>query len=272
VSVLEKEFELTVNKDETGYIAIHLQTAIERRNGTRKPKRCVIVCGTGKGSAVLLKFKLRDYFGSLLEIVETIGYYEWKNYLVPKDIDFIISTISTNLETSIPVIVVNHILSYPDLERIQKAFIQKNNYQLLYSIIRKELICLQSTFSTREEVIEFLSSKTVEMGLADSQFEQEVKRREDFSPTAFGNLVALPHPLKNVSTQTFLAFCTLKKPIIWGTVPVQFVCLFSIKRSNKEDLQYLYDYLYGLLNDREKVHNLVQAENAEEFLEKMMIN
>ncbi|MDR4948072.1 BglG family transcription antiterminator [Neobacillus cucumis] len=272
VSVLEKEFELTVNKDETGYIAIHLQTAIERRNGTSNPKRCVIVCGTGKGSAVLLKFKLMDYFGSLLEIVDTIGYYEWKNYLVPPDIDFIISTISTNLETSIPVIVVNHILSYPDLERIQKTFFQKNNPSLLCSIIRKELLFLQSTLSTREEVIEFLSSKTVEMGLVDSQFEQEVKKREDFSPTAFGNLVALPHPLKNVSTQTFLAFCTLKKPIIWGTVSVQFVCLFSIKKSNKEDLQDLYDYLYGLLNDREKVQNLIQAENTEEFLEKLMIN
>jgi lichenan operon transcriptional antiterminator len=269
VSVLEKEFNLNINKDETGYIAIHLQTAIERKNGTRDPKRCIIVCGTGKGSALLLKFKIRDFFGSLIEVVDTIGYYEWKKYPLPKNIDFIISTISADLGSSIPVIVVNHILGAPDFERIQKTFFHNNNLPQLGSILKRELLFLQSTLSTREEVIAFLSSKIVERGLADNQFEQEVRKREDFSPTAYGNLVAIPHPLKNVSTQTFVSFCTLKKPIIWGTESVQLVCLFSVKQNNKEDLQHLYDFLYGVLNDRDKVNKLVQAGTTEVFLEKL---
>jgi lichenan operon transcriptional antiterminator len=271
VSVLEKEFNLRINKDEIGFIAIHLQASMERKNGIRDPKRCLILCGTGKGSAVLLKYKLKDYFGGLLEVVDTIGYYEWKNYKLPSHIDFIISTISTDLESTVPVIEVNHILGSTDYKRIQEAFFENYKEPMLRSVISDDLVFLQRPFETREEVIDFLSRQVVDQGLADDEFKKSVMERETFTPTAFGNLVAIPHPIKNISNQTFLAFCTLPKPITWGDSPVQFVCLFSIKQNNKEDLQYLYDFLYDVLNDKKIINQLIEARTKEEFLKKLIV-
>lgn len=267
VSILEKELKLSINKEETGFIAIHLQAAMERINGTRDSKRCLIVCGTGKGSAVLLKYKLRDYFGGLLEVVDTIGYYDWRNYSISSNIDFIITTISVHLETTLPVLRVHHILGDPDFERIQEAFFQKRKTEL--SFIERNLVFLQTSLKNKEEVIHFLSNKVVEQGLADPEFEQAVLEREKFMETAFGNLVAIPHPIQNISTKTFLSFCTLPKPILWGTAPVQLVCLFSVKQNNKEDLQYLYDFLYEVLNDKDLVSKLVKIETVQAFLDKL---
>ena len=40
--------------------------------------------------------------------------------------------------------------------------------------------------------------------------------RESTSPTAVGNLVAIPHPMQLLSEETFLMFCTLNKAVDWG--------------------------------------------------------
>lgn len=270
VSVLEKKLLLNINKDETGFLAIHLQAAIERKNDSRCSKRCLIICGTGQGSAVLLKYKLGDYFGELLEVVDTIGYYNWRDYCMPPNIDFIITTLSMNIDAPIPVLRVNHILGTPDFDRIQKAFFQNKNEQLLTNVIQKDLIFLQRSFLSREEVIHFLCNHVKEQGLAGDDFEQLVVERENFTETAFGNFVAIPHPMRNSSIKTFLSFCTLTKPILWGGNPVQFVCLFSVMQNNKEDLQYLYDFFYHVLNDKEKVIQLVKANSIKDFIEKLM--
>ena len=39
--------------------------------------------------------------------------------------------------------------------------------------------------------------------------------RENTSPTAVGNLVAIPHPMQLLSAETFLMFCTLEKAVDW---------------------------------------------------------
>lgn len=66
--------------------------------------------------------------------------------------------------------------------------------------------------------------------------------RENTSPTAVGNLVAIPHPMQLLSAETFLMFCTLEKAVDWGDKKVQVIILFSVKRNNNEDLQRLYDF------------------------------
>ena len=40
--------------------------------------------------------------------------------------------------------------------------------------------------------------------------------KENTSPTAVGNSVAIPHPMQLLSEETFLMFCTLEKAVDWG--------------------------------------------------------
>lgn len=55
-------------------------------------------------------------------------------------------------------------------------------------------------------VIHFLSDKLVEKGYADKRFESLVLNREIMAPTAFGNLFAMPHPIKKKDLKIKLLF------------------------------------------------------------------
>ncbi len=83
--------------------------------------------------------------------------------------------------------------------------------------------------------------------------------RENTSPTAVGNLVAIPHPMQSYEEKTFLMFCTLDKAVDWGDKKVQVIILFSVKRNNNEDLQKLYDFLYDIMSNQNTIEKLAQA-------------
>ncbi len=51
-----------MHETEIGYLALHIGGAIERRKIINQPKRCLIVCASGVGSAKLLSYKLQATF------------------------------------------------------------------------------------------------------------------------------------------------------------------------------------------------------------------
>ncbi|MFP3122069.1 BglG family transcription antiterminator [Ectobacillus funiculus] len=263
-NVIGGKINKEIEESETGYLAIHLGAAIERLKKTRKQKRCLIVCATGKGSAQLLKYKLIEHFGGLLDVVDVTSYYELKDCVLEMHIDFIISTVTIDFDLPVPVTKVNTILGKDDVSKVRKNLYEQHSEDIS-SHVKSELIFLQQHMDSREEVIQFLSDKIVKLNLASHTLCSSVLEREACSSTAFGNLVAIPHPIKNISKETFVAFCSLVKPIDWGGTPVQLVCLFSVKENNTSDLQYLYDFLYNILDNNSTVDKMISCVNQKEF-------
>ncbi len=261
--VIAEEMKLQINDDEVGYLAIHIGSAIERRNMERKPARCLIVCASGVGSAVLLSSKLKAKFGTKLEIGGTSEYYKLKDIDL-FSYDFVISTIPIKEKLPIPVIVMDTFLSGQDYNKIEGLIGNQRGYALTY--LQEELVFLQENFQSREDVLRFLSAKIVECGLAEDGFLDSIKRREDFSSTAFGNLVAIPHPEAPLTEKTFWSICTLKKPIKWGGQKVQFICLLSVEKDSTGDFREMYELLGSIVNDSEKVRQLLKCNSFGELV------
>ncbi|QKE74811.1 transcription antiterminator [Arthrobacter citreus] len=262
--VISDKINKEIEEGETGYLAIHLGASIERQKKNRKQKRCLIVCATGKGSAQLLKYKLIEHFGGTLDIVDIVSYYNLKDSILEGQIDFIISTVTIDQDITVPVIKVNTILGKDDVSKIKNKIFQQHSGDISVHV-KSELVFLQQQMDSREEVIRFLSDKIVDLQLGDAPFCASVMEREACSSTAFGNLVAIPHPIKNMSHETFIAFCTLAKPVDWGGTPVQLICLFSVQKDNKSDLQYLYDFLYNILDNKSTVDKIIGCTSHKEF-------
>ncbi|TDL67496.1 transcription antiterminator [Rhodococcus qingshengii] len=262
--VLKKELEIDIDENEVGYLALHIGAAIERRAIHTEPKRCMIVCASGVGSARLLSYKLQSKFGGKLEIVGTTEYYKLNE--VPFDsLDFIVSTIPIKESLPVPVIVVNTFLGGNDFEKVEKVIEERKHGTLEYT--KKELVFLQEKFETKEEVLYFLSEKLEKLGLVDSTFIDAVFEREALSPTSFGNLVAIPHPITQKTDSTFWAICTLQKPIEWGGKRVQFICLLSIEKNSSTYLQKMYALLVKIVEDIQIVQQLLKCKTYDEFLE-----
>lgn len=261
--VVEAYTGVEINESEVGYLALHFGAAIERKKIDTGPKRCLIVCASGFGTARLILYKLKNHFGKSLEVIDSTEYYKLHQCDL-RGIDFIVSSIPITDQLPIPVIEVNAILGEHDLAKIEKFVLDKK--QPLHAYFKPDLLFLGQRFTSKEEVLTFLDTTLRKKKLVGSGFLQSVYERESVAPTSFGNLVAIPHPLTPKSKQTFLAVCTLEKPIMWSDKPVQFVCLLCVKKNSQEDLQAMYEVFGKIIDDRSIVHKLVKAQSYDQFM------
>ncbi|PKR84126.1 BglG family transcription antiterminator [Heyndrickxia camelliae] len=260
---IEEQTGTKMNENEVGYLALHLGAAIERQKMKSGPKRCIIVCASGLGTAQLIYYKLKNQFGDILDVVGTTEYYNLKQYNL-RDIDFVVSSIPISAELPVPVVEINAILGESDLAKIEKLL--ANQISVVEQYFRPELMFLGEDFISKEAVLEFLYIKLLKMGLVEPTFLEAVYERENVAPTAFGNLVAIPHPITPKSHQTFLTVCTLKKPIQWGEKLVQFICIINVKKNSQEDLQSMYELLGKIIDSSSIVQKLIKAKDYHEFI------
>lgn len=260
---IEEETGTEINENEVGYLALHIGAAIERSKLKSGPKRCLIVCASGLGTAQLIYYKLKSQFGRNLDVVGTTEYYKLNQYNL-HEVDFIISSIPIAEELPAPVIEVNAIMGDNDLRKIESHIVDRKEDVDTY--FRKDLMFLRKNFTTKEAALEFLHKTLYGKGLVDKHFLDAIYERENVAPTAFGNLVAIPHPIAPKSEQTFLAVCTLEKPIMWQDKPVQLICVLSVKKNSQEDLQAMYDQLGKIIDNSSMVQKLIKAKTAEEFM------
>src|SRR5699024_11482168 len=68
ILAIEKHTGTKIDENEVGYLALHIGAAIERRKLKSGPKRCLIVCASGLGTAQLISYKLKSHFGKSLDV------------------------------------------------------------------------------------------------------------------------------------------------------------------------------------------------------------
>ncbi|AYW47967.1 PTS fructose transporter subunit IIA [Tetragenococcus osmophilus] len=262
--VIKETLGITIDENEIGYIALHFEAALERKGKSAKnKKRCLIVCASGLGTAQLLLLKLKNQFPNELNILGTTEYYELKKQPL-YDIDFIISTIPIPEKLPVPVIQISTLLGNQDVSKIEKLV--HHDFEIIENYMRKSFTYLKRDFSSKEEVIYFLGDRLMEDGIVNSNFIHSVLERENYSPTSFGNLVAIPHPMDPQVNDTFWSIVTLKQPIQWDDKPVQFICLLNVSKQNQmEESKPMYDVLMKLLDNRRIIHRLLQCETYEEL-------
>lgn len=262
--VLKKELGYDIKENEIAYLALHIGAALERKKAIINKKRCMIVCASGVGSASLLYYKLKSQFHADLDIIGTTELYKVKDLDFTK-IDLIISTIPIKEELPVSVIQVNTILGEKDYTKINQQLFVREDHKNISVYMKEELVFLQKNFDTKEETLCFLEKELMKTGLIDSEFMKSVKERETVSPTCFGNLVAIPHPIVPQTEETFWAFCTLQKPIDWGGKNVQFICLLSVQKNTTGDIQNMYDVIGDILDSTQMVQQLIKCTNFPEF-------
>ncbi|WP_117161110.1 BglG family transcription antiterminator [Paraliobacillus sp. X-1268] len=263
--VIEHEHNILIDENEIGYIALHFGAAIERTKLQVKPKRCLIVCTTGRGSSQLLLYKMRAKFGNQLTIIGATELHNLPKYN-EDDIDFIVSTVTLPDSVNIPYIVVSTLLGSGELDKITQV-IEDRSISLIDKYLDPNLIYLHLSCSTPIDVITFLGNELVKQGRAKEGIIASIMERENAASTSYGNLVAIPHPLIPKSDQTFWTLATLEKPIDWAGSMVQFVCLLHVADENQEKLEPMYKNLIKFVDSRETIKQLINCENKQEVLD-----
>ena len=263
-NVLEKIYKKPVSDSEIGYFALHFNLALERKKKIINKKNIVIVCSSGRGTAKLLAYRFQEEFDKYLNKVITTDILNLRN-IDFKNIDYVITTVPIDFQIPVPILEITCFLEDLELETI-KDFFKKNNNQSLLDFLDPELYITDVDFSSKEEVINYMVKqiKQVKPRVPDN-FYEAIMKREKLSPTEFGNMVALPHPYKVITEDTFICLVILKKPIVWNKKKVQLIYLMSVTNQENRDLQYIYKVTSKLFTNKKYIKDLVQNKDYNMF-------
>lgn len=275
--VIQRKKNLVVNEDEIGYISLHLEAAVGRMENEKRPevRNIAIVCASGIGTAKLLEASIKSELPGL-EIVGTFPSYSLRD-MNHEEVDLILSTIPVQDSGSIPALHINPILTKKDMEKI-KEFVRGQSasnvadtlVSRLEKLINKQLFFPSLKGGDPSDIIRLMSSKLYEMGYVDEFFEKSVLEREHISPTALGNLVAIPHPLNPNAKGSCIAIGVLEKPISWGDQSVQLVFLLALNKNEKEEYSQLFNHLWEIVQNKRLVDDLCSVKEFSLFMEQFL--
>ena len=123
---------------------------------------------------------------------------------------------------------------------------------------------------TKEEALKELVSRVEKLHPLPDGFYEAVCKREKMAHTCMGNRVAMPHPCKVLTEDTFVSVAILKEPIQWDEVhEVQAVFLVSVSRQKKKQLQEFYATTARLLLDEQRIGQLIQERTYQSLTENL---
>lgn len=263
-NVIEKKYKKSVSDNEIGYFALHFNLALERKKNKIDKKNIVIVCGSGRGTAKLLSYQFKEEFDKYLNKVVTTDILNLRN-MDFKDIDYVMTTVPISFSIPVPIIEITCFLEDSELEVI-KDFFKQDNKQSLLNYLDSKLFITNVGLNSKEEVLKYMVKKIKEVkpNLPEN-FYEAIMEREKLSPTEFGNMIALPHPYKVITEDTFISVLILNKPIIWDKKKIQMIYLMSITNKEGRDLQYLYKVTSKLFANKKYIKDLIQSKDYHMF-------
>lgn len=278
--------KFNISIDEWAYISLHLMAAMERYANRQKTK-VLVVCATGFGSAQMLKTRLEKELSGLLNIIDVISYYELNEEKM-SDIDLIISSISlNNVVFPVPVVHVSVFLSREDVDKIKDYVDQTTELnqsfnrqahsnqdeleklQLFDHCFSKEQFLLINKTIKKEDLVGKMIEQLKEYNGASfkQQFIEQIKLRNSYSPTVFGENIAFPHPMTPQSYDEQIVVAIIPEGLYWDEEhpAVNFVFLMSPSKIKNEHIKLVSPILVKLLEDTASQQQLLANPNFNEF-------
>lgn len=266
--VLRQHFGKMIEEEEIGYFALHFNLALERKKKVLDKKNILIVCGTGRGTAQLLLFRFQENFGKYLDVIDTCDVLSVKNKDFSK-IDYVVTTVPLTTSIPVPILEIKSLMGETDIKKVHR-FLTKGENSFVEKYFTKDLFFSEVEVSTKEEAIQYMVNK-IQYLRADipTDFYKAILKREKQATTEFGNLIAIPHPWKAMSEDTFVCVCILKKPIIWNEKKVQLIYMTSMETNSDRDLMIFYKVTSKLLVNRNYVEEIIQRKSFD-FMIKLL--
>lgn len=266
--IVRERVQIVFSENEIGYIALHFGAAMSRNHIKEADvsKKIVIVGLVGFGMSMMLKTKLKEFFRNRINILAVLPIYKLNDEWIEQT-DYILSTVPLDSVVESKVIRINSVLGKTDLEQIEKKIFSKTllTIETLQKIFGAKDFFVDMNFTTREDCLTFLTDKAVERGFMSASAKASVFEREGMSSTAIGDFAAIPHPVDTVDNVSKVFVLTLKKPIMWGDLPVQAVFLLNIENGKSQLWEEIFFKLYDYIKKFDGVTTLLKHKSYDKF-------
>lgn len=260
--VLERKFGSILDDNEVSYIALALALSLERNRKQIEKKRVLLVCASGVGTARLMAYRMQESFRDYIDEI-TICDHRGIGKQDFSQIDYIFTTVPIEEHVPIPICEIKGFLEEDDFPGIRR-FLSGAQEGPVLGYYPKSLFFTGIPGETKEEVLHEIIGRISNRVALPRGFEEAVLKREALARTCMGNGVAMPHPCRVMTEETFVSVSTLEKPVKWDeSQDVQVVFLVSVSKKKKKKIQNFYSATARLLLDRDSVERLIREKSYE---------
>ena len=139
-------------------------------------------------------------------------------------------------------------------------------------ILREELFFKNLSANNKNDVIETITNKMLELGFIDQKGKKSVYEREEMATTELGSFVALPHTINQNDDKSVVGIAVLEKPILWNQEKVQVVLLLNISKTFVNEWEHIFRNLYNYLIEKSNVTKLVKGMDYKTFINELIEN
>lgn len=261
-----------ISNDEITYIAFHLGSAFEVQVQLKNKINVVILCPTYYDMGNQLVNQLMKNFSDDLYISNVVTSTQDLNKLQTCP-ELLISTIPLSDEYHYPFIQIHPFLTSIDYtlirRKIQKLHLnqlkEKFEHNLNY-LIKETFFERTSAYTNRDDVIHHITTKLMEEGYIDEDFESQVLQRDNISSTAFFDY-AIPHTLKMNAKKSAIYIMISETPIIWSdNHPVHLVMLLCFSKNDRTIFNETFEPLSMIMTSNTNVKNLLTATSCSDLI------
>ncbi len=267
---IQEHFKIVLNEDEIGFIALHFMCSVEKMRN--EEIRIAIIDPISRRKEEYYKTRLLSYFSTENFAVKCFSVFDLDEIKEDR-YDFALCTTSLSKGLPISVIQCTPLFTSEDIKKIENAIqelkLNRRKKQIVLSQFDRHLFFGGLEEKNKDEVLKKMCQELQYRGYCDENYLELVMEREKIAPTSFGNLFAIPHPVKKKALRSGISIAILKNPIDWSGQKVKLVFLFSLTEEN-DNLMKLYETIVNMLDNPAKVKRLIKMTTFEEFIEEFM--
>lgn len=260
---LEQQFNVSMNEDEVAYVALHIEAFLER---PKNMVTAVIVCSTGLGTARLLNQRIKKFFSNTINVLRVTSVQDLKHNSIKEDL--IISTINFDVSDK-PVVIVPPFLDNNSVkaitEEVNKILNKTHESKSFINLLKPDLILIDSDKKERNQVIQKIGDRIVEVGYGKENIADAAIKREQLASTAMDN-VAMPHAPIEYVKKPFIAVYVNRDGIDWHGNTVNIVFFLAMNKQVHDEIDSIYKYFNNVLEDKKLLKRIVNSSKGSEIL------
>lgn len=241
---------------------------------TGSEKQGIFVMATDPYSAKYEAMKIENEISNL-EIVKIVHIHDFKPELTKGKL--VISTVPLKEKRNNVIEITKHVTQL-DINKIisqMDEYAQEmKNEQVIETVkkaFQKELIVIDALATTKKETIAQASKLLLEQGCLSEDITEKVFELEERRPTTIGSQIAMAHVYKDSVKKSGIAVMRMKYPVKWSrSSKIKLVFFLAINMEESNEILKLFKYLYALIDNKEDIQKILEANSSEEIYELLM--
>ena len=267
----KERFHLQPDRDQIAFFDMLLLSYRRNRKSRHFDISCTLILPEYFGLEAIIKNKIDDHFHKLISIDHVLNSCEIS--LLPKS-DLYISLLPIHDRPHSVIIspaltAENYRSIQNEISLVEKEMRYKNFEIYLRSYSKEEFFERNHSFSSKEQVIEYICKKLEKEHYISPDFSKDILNREEIDSTSYHNLIAVPHAItKNVYKNVIYVLLN-DKAISWGERKVNMVIFTAMERQLNDDFELFLDVLIRLFESKNNMKLLLETDSYHSFLEKL---